>query len=252
MTRLTIRRLALGALVAPLALGLAACGDKGSDTGGLSGDPIAKIAPPAGKSWTEVVEKTPEGGYQMGNPEAPIKLVEYGSLTCPHCAHFTELSGEELRDDFVASGRVSYEFRNFVMNPLDLAMAMLARCGTTESFPALVEQIYANQRGIVEKWSSASEAQITQAAGLPPEHRYQAIAQIAGLIEFFAARGIAADQANACLAQGATAEDLVQKTTEQGDKYDITGTPSFLINGQKADINTWPEIKTRLENMGAR
>ena len=253
MARLTFRHLALGLIAAPLALGLAACGGKEDDSGKTpTGEPIEAIAPPDGESWTEVVSKTEEGGYRMGNPDAPIKLVEYGSLTCPHCAHFAEQSQDELLNDFVTSGRVSYEFRNFVMNPLDLTMAMIVRCGSPQSFFALVEQTYANQHAIVDTWSKAGEDTVTQAANQPADTRYLAIANVAGLGEFYAARGISTDQSMECLANGETAEALVQATSSQSEEFDITGTPSFLIDGQKVDINTWPEIKTRLENLGAR
>ena len=252
MNRLDLRRFALAALAAPLALGLAACGESDSTGAGISGEPIENIAPPEGTSWAETVEKTPEGGYRMGNPDAPIKLIEFASLTCPHCATFAAASSAELKQDFVDSGRVSVEFRNFVMNPLDLTMAMLTRCGQPGAFFALTEQTLANQGPIIDKWSAAGEAQVSQAAGQPPEKRYQAIAAIAGLTDFFAARGIAAEQANACLADHQGAEALVKTTSEQSDEYEITGTPAFVINGRKADVNTWPEIKTQLENLGAR
>ncbi|NND49805.1 MAG: thioredoxin domain-containing protein [Rhizobiales bacterium] len=252
MTRLKFSRLVLGAIALPLTLGLAACG--GSEDAGAQGnrDPIETVAPPEGKAWTEIVAKTPEGGYRMGNPEAPIKLVEYGSLTCPHCAQFAADSSEEIRGTFVESGRVSFEFRNFVMNPLDLTMAMLTRCGTPESYFALTEQVFANQNTVIETWSGLDEAALNNAANQPPATRYQAMAQLAGLPDFFASRGISKDQAMTCLADGASAESLVQSTQQQSEEFDITGTPSFLVNGVKLDSNAWPEIKTRLENMGAR
>lgn len=252
MTRLKFSRLVFGAIAIPLTLGLAACGaGEGTDAQG-NRDPIENVAPPEGKAWTEIVAKTPEGGYLMGNPEAPIKLVEFASLTCPHCAQFAETSGEEIRGTFVESGRVSFEFRNFVMNPLDLTMAMLTRCGTPESYFALTEQVFNNQNNVIETWSSLDEAALNNAANQPPETRYQAMAELAGLPDFFASRGIAREQAMTCLADGAGAENLVQLTQQQSEELDITGTPSFLINGAKLDTNSWPEIKTRLENMGAR
>jgi len=252
MNRQFVRRFALAALAAPLLLGLAACNESASTGAALSGEPIENIAPPEGKSWTEVVEKTPEGGYRMGNPDAPIKMIEFASLTCPHCATFAAASGEELKQKFVASGRVSLEFRNFVMNPLDLTMAMLTQCGQPGAFFALTEQTLANQNAIVDTWSKAGEAQVAQAASQPPEKRYQAIAKVAGLDTFFAARGIAAEQANTCLADHKGAEALVETTSKQSDEYEITGTPAFVINGVKADSNAWPEIKAQLETMGAR
>jgi len=252
MSRPLFRRITLVALAAPLALTLAACGDKGADTGGLSGDPIAKVAPPAGKAWTDMVEKTPEGGYRMCNPEAAIKVIEFGSLTCSHCAEFAHLSGPELGPVFVASGRVSYEFRNFVRDPIDITAAQLTRCGPPETFFALTDQVFGYQPQIFDKVAAAGNPAFEAAASQPEDKRGGAIAQLTGLTEFFAARGIAVDQANACLADGAAARALAEATEKAGKEFDITGTPTFIINGQKAELNTWAELKARLETMGAR
>lgn len=252
MPRHTIRRLVLGAIALPFALGLAACESKDDEMAGLSGEVIEKIAPPEGKSWTEMVEKTDEGGYRMGNPEAPIKLMEFASLTCPHCKHFNDEGADELRDTFVASGRVSWEFRNFILNPIDLTMAMLVRCGSPEGYFALTEQTYDNQETLIENWDNSSEDQRAQVVSLPPDKRYAYIARLTGLVDFYGARGIAADQSAACLANGAAAEALVDATNAQGKEYDISGTPGFVINGATQSINTWPEIKAKLETLGAR
>ncbi len=253
MTFAHIRRFALAALAMPLALGLAAC-DKAADnpeTGGLSGEKIAAVAPPAGKVWSDVVVKTPENGYRMGNPDAAIKLIEYGSLTCGHCAEFAETGDAELRDSFVASGRVSFEFRNFIRDPIDLTAAQLTRCGTPESFFPLTGQAFANQAAMMQRVQAAGP-QVQAALGLPPQQRGIALAEMAGLTEFFAARGIARDQAAACLADGAAAQALAEAAQKQGEQYDITGTPTFLINGTKFEQNEWPALKARLETMGAR
>lgn len=252
MTLRTVRTLAMAALIGPLAIALAACGE--SKTGGeaLSGEPIAKIAPPQGQNWSAVIAKTDAGGYLMGNPDAPIKLIEYASLTCPHCAQFAAESDGELRSMFVESGRVSYELRNFVMNPLDLSMAMLVRCSAPESFFALSKQTFDNQATIVQAWTQAGEQQAAQAASLPPEQRYLAIAALAGLTDFYGARGISADQAKQCLADTKAAETLATNTAKQSEEFQITGTPSFLLNGSKIEGNTWAEIKAALEKAGAR
>lgn len=252
MPRLFPSRLLLALIALPLALGLAACGDKKDEMGGLSGEVIKKIPPPQGKNWTDVVEKTKEGGYRMGNPEAPIRLIEFASLTCPHCKHFSDEADQEMRDNFIASGRVSWEYRNFILNPIGLTMAMIVRCGSPQSFFALVEQTYDNQESLVKNWDSASDDQRAQTVGLPPNKRYLYIAKLTKLIDFYGARGIAADQAEACLTNGAAADALVDATTEATQKYDITGTPGFVLNGNTLDINTWPEIKARLETLGAR
>lgn len=251
MTKSRFRSLALAALAAPLALSLAACGKDGG-TAAPSGEKIAVVPPPAGKTWTDVVTRTPEGGYLMGNPAAPIKLLEFGALSCSHCADFAKASSAELRDKFVASGRVSYELRLFMLNALDMPAAMLATCGATEAVPSLAEQFWAEQGAIFANLQKASESQMQAIAQQRPPASFNALAEVAGMKPFFAARGIAADQANACLADTAKATELAKQTQDASTKYEITGTPTFMINGEKVDLSAWPEIKARLETMGAR
>ena len=250
MTRLSLRHVALALVAAPLALGLAACSKDGA-TGELSGEPIAKIAPPAGKAWSDMVVKTPEGGYRMGNPDAPIKVIEFGSLSCSHCAEFSEKGPATLRDDFVASGRVSYEFRNFVRDAIDLTAAQLTRCGTPESYFALTEQVFADQPNIFQRAQAATPA-LDAATKQPPATRALAIAQAVGFIDFFAARGITKDQAAACLANTAEAEGLAKRTEAAGVEYSIEGTPTFIVNGSKIEENSWETFKAKIETMGAR
>jgi protein-disulfide isomerase len=248
-----MKRIALALVAAPLVLTLAACGSGGNgDAASPSGETIAAIAPPAGKAWGDVITKTPDGGYLMGNPDAPIKVIEFASLTCSHCAEFTKAAGTELKDTFVGSGRVSLEFRNFVRDAIDLTAAQLTRCGAPESFFALTEQTLEYQPEIFRKAQSAGEAAYTAAMNQPDDQRAMAIAQLTGLVEFFAARGISQEQAATCLADTAGAQALAKATQDQGEKFGITGTPTFLINGEKTQINAWPELKARLEAMGVR
>lgn len=242
------------AVLAPLALGLAGCKKDApgeAATTAAAAALLATVAPPAGKSWADTVVTTPEGGYLMGNPQAPIKIVEYGSLTCPHCGEFSEKGAATIRDKWVASGRVSYEFRHFVRDGLDLTLGLLTRCGQPETYFALTEQVFANQKTLFDGLKGR-DAQMQAAMQSPPAQRFQAIADAAGLAPFFAARGVSVDQAKACLSQTATAETMAKQTTEQGDKYQIEGTPTFLINGDKIGTSTWEEFKARIEAMGVR
>lgn len=252
MNRLPIRRLALAFALAPLALGLAACGQKEGGDAAAKGEAIAKVAPPAGKAWADVVTKTPEGGYLMGNPEAPIKLVEFGALSCSHCAEFAEKSAAELRDTFVASGRVSYELRLFMLNALDMPAALLVTCGAPEAVPGLSEQFWAWQPTMFQSLQMAGDAQMQAIQSQKPPASFVSLAQISGMTQFITARGIAAAQAAACLADTAKATELAEQTQTASAKYEITGTPTFMINGEKVTGNTWAEIKTHLENRGAR
>ena len=91
--------------LAVLPLALAAC-SKNDSTGNVdqpAAAPVAAAAAPAGQNWTETVVKTPEG-YLMGNPNAPIKLVEYGARSCPTCGAFAREAYRPLTEKYVASG----------------------------------------------------------------------------------------------------------------------------------------------------
>lgn len=249
---LAARLLAAAALL-PLAAGLAGC-KQNTPAGATATDPAAalpKVAAPAGKAWADTVVTTPEGGFRMGNPDAAIKIVEYGSLTCSHCAEFSEGGSATIRDQWVASGRVSYEFRHFVRDGLDVTMGLLTRCGTPETYFALTDQVYANQKAMFEGFKGR-EAQLNAAMTAPEGQRFAAIAEATGLSEFFAARGISTDQAKMCLSKTDVATQLAKQTTEQGDKLQIEGTPTFLINGEKIGTATWAEFKARIEGMGVR
>ncbi|WP_374282276.1 thioredoxin domain-containing protein [Novosphingobium sp.] len=253
MTAPMLRRFAFAAALAPLALGLAAC-SKSEDGGSaaLSGAPIAKVAPPAGKSWAEVTTVTPEGGYQIGNPDAPIKVLEFGALSCSHCAEFSEAASAELRDNFVSTGRVSYELRLVMNNALDIPAALLATCGAPEAVVPLADQFWAWQTTMFDNLKNAGDAKMQGLSALPDAQRPAALAQLAGMDQFFAARGVAADQGKACLTNQAKTEGLVKASDGWLKSYDVQGTPTFFVNGKKADYNTWQPMKAELERLGAR
>ena len=254
---MSFRSLALAALAAPLALALAACGssDESAD-GPIVGDPIAPIAAPAGQSWVETAAVTPEGGYVIGNPEAPLKLVEYASHTCHVCAQFSQ-DGAAAMDEYVATGVVSYEIRNLIRDPIDLTIAMLARCGAPGAFHPLANQAWANFDSLMATVQSNSAA-LEQASQAPEGQRFQAIAQASGLLDFFAARGISRDQAMQCLARTDEARQIAERSQAQSDELAITGTPTFFLNGQRLEPTSWgptragPGLEAALQAAGAR
>jgi len=254
MTTKTFRRAAFVAALLPLALALVACGKKDGDSAApTSAGPIAKIVPPAGKAWTDVVTVTPEGGYLMGNPAAPIKLVEYGSLTCPHCAKLSQESFVPLTSKYVASGRVSYEFRSFAIHPQDVPLTMLTRCAPTEVFFPLVEQIYTNFDAMNAPYNDKPTIDRAQAAmQLPPTQRWAAFSEIVGYTQFFAQRGIPADKAKSCLADMTLAKQVADQSAKYGEAG-IDSTPTVLINDAKIDVkDSWASLEPALQNAGAR
>jgi protein-disulfide isomerase len=244
-------RTAAIALVAVLAL--SACG-KNADTDSppSSKTAIANVAPPAGQQWSDVVAVTEAGGYRMGNPDAPLKLVEYGSLSCPHCAKLAQEGEEELINKYVDSGRVSWEFRSFAIHPQDVPLTVLAQCGDKSTFFPLVKQIYTNFESMSEVYNDKERLARAEAAGqMPPAQRFVAIADALGYLDFFAQRGISVDQGKSCLADTARAQkiaDFANQYSSQG----IESTPTLVLNGSRLDVTEWPGLQAALERAGAR
>ena len=238
------------ALAAPLALALAACGDDAA--GGLDGDVIAPIDAPAGSSWTQTVEVTEQGGYLIGNPDAPLKLVEYGSLTCPACARFAADGFDPLIEEYVSSGRVSFEFRSFIIHgPLDLTLTRLIGCSAPEAAVPLSDEIWENL-GPIQNRAYANQQALASINDLPENERFVRFGEIAGLYDFFKSRGISEDQARSCLADFDSLEALAQLSESYAKDDDISQTPTFVLNDRKLDASNWNDLEVILQRSGAR
>lgn len=253
-TSFSPRHVLFAVAAASLALGLTACKKDAAAGAAPAGSPVAKIAAPAGQKWEDMVTATATGGMMAGNPAAPIKLVEYGSLTCPHCARFAAEAMAPLMSEFVSTGRVSFEYRSFFIHPQDLPLTMLVRCAPKESFFPLVEQVYANYESLAKMLDDPAVKEAAQASStLPPGQRLPALADALGFTSFFAARGISVDQAHACLAntQNATTVSNSFKTFAEAG---INQTPTLVINGLQipAEQSEWPKIAEALRAAGAR
>ena len=249
-------RIKLGtlALTTSFALILAACGS-GASGDATSADALPKVAAAAGTSWSQMMTAT-DDGFLLGNPDAPLKLVEFGSFTCSHCAEFSVTSHEALKRDFIDTGRVSFEMRPFIRDPLDLALATVAACSGAERFFPLAENIFANQGAVME---AAQAGQQANAAGfeniqaLPERDRLAAIASLYGAPAFFAARGIPAAETTRCLTDQAAVDKRTEVTRRSTEQYEITGTPTFLLNGQvMTEAGTWEQVRDQLRAAGAR
>src|SRR3954469_1111222 len=102
-------------------------------------------APVAQRDWSLVATRTPEGGVRIGNPAAPMKLVEYGSISCPHCAAFSGEAAAALRTRYVRTGRASWEYRPYLIFPTDPGLFMLLSCLAPARFFPATEALYATQ-----------------------------------------------------------------------------------------------------------
>ncbi|WP_073976076.1 DsbA family protein [Erythrobacter donghaensis] len=237
------------AAIAPLLL--AACGGEATSDG-ASSEPLPIVAPPAGTTWSQKAVATEKGGYLVGNPDAPIKLVEYGSLTCPACARFSEEAMKPLMEQYVNSGRVSFEFRSFVIHgPLDLALTRLIGCSAPEAAIPLADQIWANL-GPIQQRAFANESALADLNTFPENERFVRFGELTGLYEFFAARGISADQARTCLGDFASLEKISKISEAYGTEDNISQTPTFVLNGNKVEGSSWADLEPKLQRAGAR
>ncbi|WP_375394686.1 thioredoxin domain-containing protein [uncultured Sphingomonas sp.] len=245
----------LALLLLPLAL--MACG-KGADSGTPSApaSPVAPVVAPKGQDWLQVVSKTPEGGYVVGNPDAPIKLLEYGSRTCPTCGAFGRTAMQPLENMYVKSGKVSYEYRDFLVHgPPDLPASLLGRCVGTATFFAVLEAMYQGQAPFEEKLSdqTATAALQQKLVNAPGPAIANGWADYMGFVDFMKQRGLPEAKARACLNDQAAIDQLTKMMDDAGRApYNVTGTPSFYINGKKLDTAlSWPDVEQALRASGA-
>ncbi|WP_298668785.1 thioredoxin domain-containing protein [uncultured Sphingomonas sp.] len=236
---------------AALAL-LSACGGNGAGNSSAPAAPVAAVAAPAGQDWTQVVSKTADGGYLMGNPDAAIKLVEYGSRTCPTCGAFGQTGMKPLEENYVKTGKVSYEFRDFLVHAPDLGVAALGECVGEAPFFPLLEQMYVEQPKFLEKLEKLPTDFQQKLQAMTPAQQATAWVEYLGYLDFVKQRGVTEAQARACLADGKKLE-AIAKITEAGmQQHNVTGTPSFFLNGKPLEGSvTWPQIEAALKNAGA-
>jgi protein-disulfide isomerase len=213
-----------------LALGTTAC--KQQPAAQNDNPAAAPIQAPNG-DWSKLVTQTTEGGMLMGNPQAKVKVVEFASMTCGACAAFANEDKPKLVDQYVKTGNVSFEFRNFVRDPLDIAMSLVARCaGASPQFYALTDGMFAEQKGFFDRLQAVPEAQLTGLQSLAPAQQFTQYAQFAGLQEWAAQRGLPSGKSAQCLANQAEIDRIVQMNSDASSSYDIPGTPTFLVNNE--------------------
>lgn len=202
----------------------------------------------AARDWTHVVTVTPAGAYVLGNPAARLKLIEYVSLTCPHCGHFALEGLPQLKARYIQPGLASLEIRHAMRDPADLTASLLARCAGPHGFFPVVDAIFAGQEEWLTKAAAYQEANGQALAAMPRRDAVQALAEHSGLIALLAPRGITPARAKACLADTKTEKLLADMTNEAFGTRKIEGTPSFVLNGALlADTFGWEALEPKLQ-----
>lgn len=217
----------------------------------LATAPSVQAAPPrkaaGAHDWTRVVVQTPEGGVRMGNPAAKIALIEYGSRTCPHCAHFAVESLPLLKAKYVAAGKVSYEFRDYpIHDALDLGPILLGRCGGTARFFPLLDAMYAEQA----KLMANVDAVAAKVSALPPDPTGKTVAigfaDGLGYTALVARRGVPAARARACLGDGKAIDAVVARAGKAQRDWNVNSTPTFIVNRKRVEAGDWAALEPLL------
>ncbi len=168
----------------------------------------AATSTPSPVAATELMVPGPLGEQSIGKDDAPVTVIEYASMTCPHCAHFHETVYPEFKKAFIDTGKVRFIFREFPLDPLAAAGFMLARCGGGDKFFPMIETLFAQQKDwVVQK----------------PLVPLLAIAKQAGFTQ---------ETFDACLANQKILDGIEEVRTRGAQKFQVSSTPTFFVNGK--------------------
>lgn len=167
----------------------------------VAGPALAQSADPATKEYVEPV---------LGDPDAPVTIIEYSSLTCPHCAEFHKTVLPEVREKYIDTGKAKLIFRDFPLEPVAAAGSLVAHCVPQQNYFPFLETLFAGQ----EQWSRAQN----------PLQALQGYARLAGL---------PAEDLEACL-NNETLFNQINAVKQRGiDEYGVSGTPTLIVDGKK-------------------
>jgi len=166
----------------------------------------------------------------LGNPAAPITIIEYASLTCPHCAHFANDVLPELKREWIDTGKAKLVLRDFPLDGPALRAAMIARCAPPDRFYAFADTFFASQ----DKWATTKDYR-------------EALARLAKL------GGMGKDEFETCLNNTTLENRIVEQRLVASQELDINSTPTFFINGSKfSGAPTAEEFNKVLSNLAAK
>jgi protein-disulfide isomerase len=215
--------------------------------------PPTRAQPPArtaahAANWNATVTRTPDDGYILGNPKAPLRLVAYISYTCPHCAEFEEQARAPLAIGMIGPGKGSLEIRPFLRNGLDVVASLLAECGPPSKFFGNTQVLLGKQREWLAPIDKLSDAQKARWDAPDFGTKMRAIAGDLGLYTLMEQRGYTRAELDRCLTDKALADRIAKHTQDAVDKDGINGTPGFLIDNKPliATYN-WEALKPQLD-----
>ncbi|MDE2182962.1 MAG: GatB/YqeY domain-containing protein [Alphaproteobacteria bacterium] len=168
----------------------------------------------------------------LGNPKAPITMIEYAAPTCPHCAHFSMTVMPLIKQNYIDTGKVYYVFRVFPLNPADGAVEAIARCLPADKYFHFIDLMFRNQ----SKWDPDG---------------YQIADVHAAIVQMARTQGMDQAQVDQCITNKDEQDRINQIALDGETKYNIQGTPTFVINGTIVQVEEadWPQLKARFDSL---
>jgi protein-disulfide isomerase len=176
----------------------------------LSSSPAPAADPTASPADMQRLLTIGAGDRILGNPNAPITIIEYASMTCPHCAHFADDVLPGLKKKWIDTGKVKLVLRDFPLDGEAVHASMIARCAPPDRFYAFVDAFFADQ----DKWVTAPDYQ-------------------AALTRLAALGGMSKTEVDKCLADKALENQVLNSRLVAAKQLDVNATPTFFVNGNK-------------------
>ena len=162
------------------------------------------------KDLSTLMEPGPLGEHIEGDPEAPVTIIEYASMTCPHCARFHLSVYPEIKEKYIDTGKAKLYFREFPFDPRSAAAFMLAECAPEGRYFTMVDILFKQQSA----WRSSEKV---------VDELFK-IAKLAGFTQ---------ESFNACLKNQELLDNVVAIQKKAAEDYEVDATPTFFINGTK-------------------
>lgn len=168
----------------------------------------------------EALKPGPLAEMALGEENAPVKIIEYMSMTCPHCANFHNNTFEAIKTKYIDSGKVRFIIREFPFDPVATAAFMLARCNpqnpqelsTPAQYFPMVSMLFKQQRA----WAAPADGNVRNA-----------------LLQSVKLAGYSQQSFEACLTNQKLLDEVNEVVKRGADKFGVNSTPTFLINGKK-------------------
>jgi protein-disulfide isomerase len=163
----------------------------------------------------------------LGNPDAAVTVIEYASFTCPHCRAFHEGAFQQLKANYIDTGKIHFIYREVYFDRFGLWGGMLARCGGEQRYFGITEMLYANQQEWLGNGDPATIAENLKKIGLTA--------------------GLTAEQVDACMQDAEMAKAMVAVYQQNAEADGIESTPSFVINGEKYSNMSYEDFAAILD-----